>query len=246
MEFPAEFLNALKNAESVLFFTGVGISAESGVPTFRGKEGLWKNYRPEELATLNAFLENPDRVWEWYEYRRGIVRKAKPNAAHLAIVEFEKYFREVVVVTQNVDDLHNRAGSREVYELHGNIEKNFCLRCGKRYDAKEFNDSEHAPHCPGCGGLVRPAVVWFGEALPADVMKSAEEAAKQCDVCFVVGTSAVVYPAAYIPFTAKSSGAFVVEVNIQPTEFTPYANLSLTGKAGEILPEVLRKLKEVR
>ncbi len=246
MDFPKEFVERLKNARSLLFFTGAGISAESGIPTFRGEDGLWKKYRPEELANLNAFLENPDRVWEWYQYRRKIVRQAKPNAAHLAIAEMEKYFERVVVVTQNVDNLHQRAKSKEVYELHGNIERNFCIKCGTYYKGDEFKEEAKVPHCPKCGGLIRPDVVWFGEALPTDVLRTAEEEAANCDVCFVVGTSAVVYPAAYIPVIAKNSGAYVVEVNLTPTELTSSVDLPLHGKASEIMNEILSLVKQIQ
>ncbi len=246
MYFESEFVEKIKTANSVLFFTGAGISAESGIPTFRGKDGMWKNYRPEELATLDAFLKNPDRVWEWYQYRRRIIRNASPNRGHLSITQMQYYFKEVVVVTQNVDNLHKRAGNKEVYELHGNIEINRCLRCGKLFYPPMFEQDEKAPRCPDCGGLVRPNVVWFGEPLPEDVLKSAQEAASNCDTCFTVGTSAVVYPAALIPTIAKSSGAYVVEININKTEFSNYAHLSLIGKSGEILSEILELVKEVR
>ncbi len=244
MEFPQEFIEKLEKSESVLFFTGAGISAESGIPTFRGKDGLWKNYRAEELANFDAFLENPDRVWEWYQYRRKIIRDAAPNPGHLAIVAMENYFKEVVVVTQNIDNLHKRAGSKEVYELHGNIERSYCINCKTFYDTAQFKSENKVPRCPKCGGLIRPDVVWFGEMLPSDVLASAQKAAEQCNICFVVGTSAVVYPAAYIPITAKKSGAYLVEINIQPTELTPSVNLSLIGKAGEILQAILRQIVE--
>jgi NAD-dependent deacetylase len=242
----AELFDRLKEARNILFFTGAGISAESGVPTFRGKDGLWKNHKPEELANLQAFLSHPDEVWEWYQYRRGIIRKAAPNPAHLAIAEMQEYFQSVIVVTQNVDNLHIRAGSKEVYELHGNLERNYCIRCGKTYSAEEFDDLNEVPHCRECGGLIRPDVVWFGEALPQDVYKSALQSARESDVCFVVGTSAVVYPAAYVPYEAKRSGAFLVEINLNPTELTPTADLFLPGKAGEVLPEILRDIKSFR
>ncbi len=246
MKFEEEFLKQLEQSASVLFFTGAGISAESGISTFRGKDGLWNKLKPEELANFNAFLKNPDRVWEWYQYRRKIIRNSRPNPAHKAIAEMEGYFEEVVVVTQNIDNLHRRAGSSEIYELHGNIERNYCIKCRKRYDSPNLGFDDKVPKCSECGGLIRPDVVWFGEMLPQDVFTSAENAAAKCDICFVVGTSAVVYPAAYIPVTAKNSGAYVVEINIEPTEISSSVNYSIMGKAGEILPQILKAVKKFK
>ncbi len=241
MNFNEEFIEKLKKAKSLLFFTGAGISAESGIPTFRGDEGLWKKFKPEELANFNAFIRNPDMVWEWYQYRRKIINEAEPNAAHITIKELEKFF-EVNVVTQNVDNLHGRAGSKNIYELHGNIERNFCIDCKTFYN-KDFIFENEVPKCEKCGGLIRPDVVWFGENLPQDVFQQAEEKAKKADICFVVGTSAVVYPAAYIPITAKEYGAYLVEINIQPTEITNSVDLSILGKSGKVLPEILDAIK---
>ncbi len=241
MNFNEEFIEKLKKAKSLLFFTGAGISAESGIPTFRGDEGLWKKFKPEELANFNAFIRNPDMVWEWYQYRRKIINEAKPNAAHITIKELEKFF-EVNVVTQNVDNLHGRAGSKNIYELHGNIERNFCIDCKTFYN-KDFVFENKVPKCEKCGGLIRPDVVWFGENLPLEVFQKAEEKAKKADICFIVGTSAVVYPAAYIPITAKEYGAYLVEINIQPTEITRSVDLSILGKSGKVLPEILDAIK---
>ena len=241
MNFNEEFIEKLKKAKSLLFFTGAGISAESGIPTFRGDEGLWKKFKPEELANFNAFIRNPDMVWEWYQYRRKIINEAEPNAAHITIKELEKFF-EVNVVTQNVDNLHGRAGSKNIYELHGNIERNFCIDCKTFYN-KDFIFENEVPKCEKCGGLIRPDVVWFGENLPQDVFQQAEEKAKKADICFIVGTSAVVYPAAYIPITAKEYGAYLVEINIQPTEITNSVDLSILGKSGKVLPEILDAIK---
>jgi len=246
VEFKEEFLERLKNARSVVFFTGAGISAESGIPTFRGNEGLWKKFRPEELANFDAFIRNPDLVWEWYQYRRKIVEEAKPNKGHLAIAEMENYFEDVSVITQNVDNLHSRAGSTKIFELHGNIERNYCIDCKTFYTHEELNEAGGVPKCKLCGGLIRPDVVWFGEPLPQNVFSSAERAARKSDVCFVVGTSAVVYPAAYIPDSAKSGGSYVVEVNIEPTDLSYRVDYSITGKAGEILPAVLEEVKKLK
>jgi NAD-dependent deacetylase len=238
MEIPKSLIDKLKESKKIVFFTGAGISAESGIPTFRGEGGIWNKLKPEELANFNAFLKNPDLVWEWYQYRRKIIHETKPNPGHLTIVSFEKYF-DVTVVTQNVDNLHRRAGSKIVYELHGNIEKNYCISCGKRYDDIDFSSFEkNVPKCNTCGGLIRPDVVWFGEFLPEDEYAASERAARNCDIMFVVGTSAVVYPAANIPHIAKRSGAKIVEINVDRTELSYYVDYSLLGKAGEILPKL--------
>ena len=225
MDFKKEFIEKLKKAKKIIFFTGAGISAESGVSTFRGKNGIWNKMKPEELASFDAFMRNPDLVWEWYQHRRYIIGKVKPNAGHLAIAELEKYY-DVSIVTQNIDNLHRRAGSTKIFELHGNIERNYCVNCKM------------------CGGLIRPDVVWFGEMLPEDQFIGGEKAAEWSDICFVVGTSAVVYPAAYIPMSAKRAGSYIVEINIEPTELTYTADYSLFGKSGEILPEILEEVKK--
>ena len=245
IEISDELKKRLKNADKILFFTGAGTSAESGIPTFRGKDGLWKKFSPEELASYDAFVKNPDLVWEWYQFRRETIRKAEPNNAHKAIAEFEKIYSDVTVVTQNIDNLHRRAGSSNILELHGNIEKNYCVNCGKRFDYVEFENANEVLKCDACGGNVRPDVVWFGETLPQDVFKRAEQKAMASEICFVVGTSAIVYPAAIIPYKAKDYGAYIVEVNLQYTDFTPDADESFFGKAGEILPELLNLAKEL-
>jgi NAD-dependent deacetylase len=245
MEFKKEFFDKLHSAKKICFFTGAGISAESGIATFRGKDGIWNKMKPEELANFNAFMRNPDLVWEWYQHRRDIVHKVQPNAGHLAIAELEKYF-DVTIVTQNIDNLHRRAGSTKIFELHGNIERNFCIDCNTFYNSPEFEFTTTAPKCKKCGGLVRPDVVWFGETLPQDQFSDGEKAAEWSDICFVVGTSAVVYPAAYIPMSAKRGGSYLVEINIETTELSSYADYSLFGKAGEILPEIIKQFKNLR
>lgn len=244
MLFDTDFLDQLRKAKSIVFFTGAGISAESGIPTFRGKDGIWNKLKPEELANFNAFLKNPDMVWEWYQHRKTIINETGPNPAHVAIAEFEKYYNDVTVVTQNVDNLHRRAGSTHVFELHGNIEKNYCIDCLERFDDTTFEmTGKTVPHCDKCGGLIRPDIVWFGEFLPQDVFAKGEQKAENSDICFVVGTSAVVYPAAYIPLGAKRAGSFLVEVNIEPTEISSTVDYSLFGKAGEIMPQILEQVK---
>lgn len=245
MSFKEEFLYKLKTAKKLVFFTGAGISAESGIATFRGKDGIWNKMKPEELANFNAFLNNPDLVWKWYQHRREIVHNTNPNLGHVAIASLEKYY-DVTVVTQNIDNLHRRAGSKKIYELHGNIERNFCIECKKFYDLEELEKTEGVPHCKRCGGLIRPDVVWFGEFLPQDEFRGGESAAEKSDICFVVGTSAVVYPAAYIPTSAKRAGSYIVEINIEPTELTNYTDYSLFGKSGEILPKIFDEVKKLK
>jgi len=240
-----ELISKLKSANKILFFTGAGISAESGIPTFRGKDGIWNKLKPEELANFNAFLKNPDLVWEWYQYRRKIVNETNPNKGHYAIKEFENYYSEVNVVTQNVDNLHRRAGTKNIFELHGNIERNYCVDCYKNFDNVE-SDNSKVPHCKYCGGLIRPDVVWFGEMLPQEIFSEAEQKAKMCDICFVVGTTGIVYPAAYIPMIAKENGACMVEINLAETEISDKMDLSLFGKSGEILPLIITKVREMK
>lgn len=245
MEFKKEFLEKLKSAKKIVFFTGAGISAESGISTFRGKDGIWNKMKPEELASFDAFMRNPNLVWEWYQHRRNIIHNSKPNAGHIAIAEFEKYF-DVIVVTQNIDNLHRRAGSTKIFELHGNIERNFCVNCKTFYNSPEIEISSGVPHCKKCGGLIRPDVVWFGEMLPQDQFSGGEKSAEESDICFIVGTSAVVYPAAYIPMSAKQAGSYLVEINIEPTDMTRYVDYSILGKAGEILPLILEEAKKIK
>ena len=231
-------LGKIKSAKSVVFFTGAGISAESGIPTFRGKDGIWNKLKPEELASFDAFLKNPELVWEWYNHRKKIIHDSKPNAGHIAIAEAQNIFDRVTVITQNIDNLHYRAGSKTVYELHGNIERNYCIKCKTFYN-EELDFSKGVPVCK-CGGLIRPDVVWFGEYLPEDQFDASEEAARNCDIIFIVGTSAVVYPAASLIFTAKQNKAYLVEVNIEETEISKYADCSFYGEAGLILPQIVR------
>jgi NAD-dependent deacetylase len=235
------FLHKLSQAKKILFFTGAGISAESGIPTFRGQNGLWKKFKPEELANYNAFTRNPELVWEWYNYRKKIINQAKPNDGHLAIAQMQGLFDEVTVVTQNIDNLHSRAGSKNIFELHGNIERNYCIKCHKYYN-EDLDFSNGVPKC-SCGGLIRPDVVWFGEYLPQDQFEGGETAAIQSDIFFVVGTSAVVYPAANLIYVAKKAGSFIVEVNIVETEISSICDESFFGEAGKILPEIVKYLK---
>ena len=233
----------LEPSTRVVVLTGAGISAESGVPTFRGENGWWNKFRPEELATVDAFMSNPKLVWEWYEFRRNIIQNIKPNPAHLALVEFQSYFVDFTLVTQNVDGLHQKAGSTDVIELHGNITKNKCMDCGKRYDDLSQAKPGIPPQCL-CGGNIRPDVVWFGEMLPPDAINRAFEFSSNCDLFLSIGTSAVVHPAASLPLVAKRNGAYVVEVNTAPTEISHFTDKLLLGKAGEILPKLEKLIEE--
>jgi NAD-dependent deacetylase len=226
-------------------FTGAGISAESGVPTFRGHGGLWERFRPDELATPEAFARDPVRVWEWYRWRMEIIQRARPNPGHLALVELERLGLLRCVITQNVDGLHQRAGQRCVVELHGNIWRARCVRCGYRLVFTE-PPREVPPRCPRCGGLLRPDVVWFGEPLPEDAWRTAVELAEMSRAVLVVGTSGVVMPAAYIPHIVKQHGGIIVEVNIEPSAITPIADVFLKGKAGEVLPRLLSEIRKLR
>lgn len=234
----------LRDARRIVVFTGAGISAESGVPTFRGEDGLWKKFRPEELANVDAFLRNPDLVWAWYQHRREVISSVEPNPGHRAIAAMDRRPGSCVVVTQNIDDLHRRAGSRTVHELHGNINRNFCVSCRRQATPEEIAGLQAAPRCSACGGLVRPDVVWFGEMLPADIWSAAEAAALEADVFFSVGTSSVVYPAASLPVMAHRAGAYLVEVNIERTDLSPVADEVLLGKSGEILPALLAYVEQ--
>ena len=241
-ELPAPLLERLRAAERVVVLTGAGISAESGVPTFRDAQtGLWAEYRAEELATPEAFLENPRLVWDWYAWRRQLTERAEPNPGHHALVELAQRYPQFSLVTQNVDGLHARAGSRDVIELHGNIEIDLCFDEGTPVD-EHAADGSVPPHCPRCGAYVRPGVVWFGEALPRRALERAEAAVRSCDVVLSIGTSGLVQPAAGLPLIAKQSGALLVEINPNATPLTPHAHYVLSGPAGKMLPELVRAL----
>jgi len=239
---PEELINFLRKAKKVSVLTGAGISAESGIPTFRGEDGLWKKYRAEELATPQAFAKDPVLVWEWYNWRREIIGKAKPNMGHITIAKWEKIFPSFWVITQNIDGLHRLAGSKNIVELHGNIWKVRCTREGIVMENRDVPLKEIPPKCENCGALLRPHVVWFGESLSIEDIEMAEEISNSSDVMFVVGTSSVVYPAASLPFLTKRRGGIVVEINISETTLTPYADFFFKGKAGEILPEIDSRL----
>lgn len=227
----------ISKAESIAVLTGAGISAESGIPTFRGARGLWKQFRPEDLATPAAFEHHPELVWEWYDWRRGLVAQAKPNTGHFALVELERQALNFTLITQNVDGLHQAAGSSSVLEVHGSIWTVWCPRCHRSWVDRTV-PLTGVPHC-ACGALARPGVVWFGESLPEDVWRDAEKAAETCNVLLVVGTSGSVYPAAGLVQSAKSAGARTIEVNTDTTLLSPFVDCSLQGLSGEILPRLL-------
>ena len=226
----------LRQAEKIVFVTGAGVSQESGIPTFRGKDGLWRKYDAMKLATINAFYENPKLVWEWYEERRSNILAAKPNAGHLAIAELEK-FRPVHVLTQNIDGLHQRAGSTKVYELHGSIITIKCTVCDFK-DTITSSFSQLPPLCK-CNNILRPDVVWFGEPLPQDVWHAAMQQARSCDVMVVVGTSLAVSPANLLPAYAKQNGATVIEVNPEETLMSADMDLSIRSSAARAIPEIV-------
>jgi NAD-dependent deacetylase len=228
----------LEQARSVAVLTGAGVSAESGVPTFRDANGLWKQYRVQDLATPSAFARDPKLVWEWYNWRRGVLASVKPNPGHYALSELEKRIPSFTLITQNVDGLHELAGSRNVLKLHGSVWAVRCLACSREVVDLRVSFAELPPACD-CGGLLRPAVVWFGEPLPGDIWKAAEAAARSCDLFLVIGTSAVVYPAAGLAQLAKSSGARVVEINIAETPLTSEIDEFLQGPSGELLPQLI-------
>jgi NAD-dependent deacetylase len=249
----ASFL--LAGAERILVLTGAGVSAESGVPTFRGPQGLWRSHRPEDLATPEAFRLDPRTVWEWYAWRREVVRECKPNPAHLALASLALVHPATTIVTQNVDGLHHRAAAElageegdpaRAYplEVHGAIQRDRCSRCARRTPALSHVDTsavEKLPHCRACGGMLRPDVVWFGEALDAEVLALAFSAARSADVCLVVGTSSVVYPVAALPDVALEHGASVIEINPEETPLSERATLCVRGPAGEFVPQVLER-----
>nr|BBH91886.1 NAD-dependent protein deacylase [Thermogemmatispora argillosa] len=245
---PQELRQALRQARKIAALTGAGISAESGIPTFRDAGGLWTRFKPEELATREAFERNPRRVWEWYNERRQKAASAEPNAGHRALAEMEHFVEEVTIITQNVDGLHQRAGSSRVLELHGNLFRTKCLAQGHPAEPDLTSKDDVPPRCPRCGSYLRPDVVWFGELLPEQTYYQALQAVLSCDVLLVVGTSGIVEPAASLPHTALRAGATVAVINPEITplleEETTYGLkpgrlYDLRGKAGEILPALV-------
>ncbi len=239
LHIPSTLIEKLRAARKVVVLTGAGISAESNIPTFRDAQtGLWARYQPEELATPQAFRANPQLVWDWYQWRRDLVSGAEPNAGHRALVTMEDKIDQFTLVTQNVDSLHQRAGSRSILELHGNISRTRCFEDGRVVE--KWNETgETPPRCPRCGGLLRPDVVWFNEALPVDVLQQATRASRSCDLFFSVGTSAVVFPAASLVYEAMRNNATTVEINPAPTAQSSELTYMLKGPAGVVLPKLI-------
>jgi NAD-dependent deacetylase len=235
-----ELRERLRAARAVFVLTGAGVSAESGVPTFRGGGGavVWKGMPFDVISSASMVRSNLPEVWEWFDYRRGVLEQCRPNPAHAALAEWQDKFERFTLATQNIDGLHAEAGSRDVLELHGNIWRARCLTCDAVEVLKLKTSDVRPPVCVECGGRRRPDVVLFGEMLPADVWNDAAEGAAASDVCFVVGTSAIVYPAARLPLAAKHAGAFLVEVNPEPTPLSDMCDLTLRGPAGEVLPRI--------
>jgi len=229
---------ALRAARRVAVLTGAGVSADSGVPTFRGAGGLWRNFRPEELATPDAFARDPELVWEWYDWRRQKIAEAKPNAGHVALAELAGVASKLTLITQNVDGLHQAGGSENIVELHGCIWRMRCVAEGTVEDNRDVPLADIPPRC-GCGSLMRPDVVWFGESVPAEAIGAACEAAEQADVMLVVGTSALVYPAAALPHLTSQHDGAIIEVNPEPTMLSDVTHLALRGRGAEILPQLV-------
>ena len=229
--------NSLRDAKKIVFVTGAGISQESGIPTFRGKDGLWRKYDAMQLATIDAFYKNPKLVWEWYQERRNNIFNAKPNPGHFAIANLEKYKR-IIVLTQNIDGLHQRAGSSDVLELHGSIIRLKCTKCGFKDEIRSsFHDLP--PKCSKCNNILRPDVVWFGEALPQDVWSRAIIEANTCDVMVITGTSLVVSPANTLPIYAKQNNAILVEINPEQTTMSSDTDLSIRKTSAKALTSLL-------
>jgi NAD-dependent deacetylase len=226
-------------AASVAVLTGAGISAESGIPTFRGPGGLWRSYRAEDLATPQAFARDPHLTWEWYDWRRAIISTAEPNAGHLALAKLEQRVPRFTLITQNVDGLHDRAGSRSILKVHGDIWTLRCIACAREWRDLQPSLPQLPPPCP-CGGVARPGVVWFGEGLPQETWSAAVEAVRGAELLLVIGTSAVVYPAAGLVQLAQSAGSKVVEINVAETPVSAMVNLSWRASATIALPQLIQ------
>jgi NAD-dependent deacetylase len=235
----ASLRRALEQSDSIVALTGAGISAESGVPTFRGSGGLWRDFRPDQLATAQAFVRDSRLVWEWYDWRRGIIHKAQPNTGHLALAALERRKDDgFTLITQNVDGLHDRAGSRRIIKLHGDIWEVRCTGCSGVERNEDVPLASLPPQCSSCGAMLRPNVVWFGEALPLAAWDVAMEASRKAEIFLLIGTSAVVYPAASLVELAHARGARVAVINPEPTPVDELAQWTLRGPAGEILPQI--------
>lgn len=240
----SEIAEIISNCKRCVVLTGAGMSAESGVPTFRGKEGLWSKFRPEELANMQAFVSNPKMIWEWYNWRRDLMGKVQPNPGHYAVTRLEELVEQFTLVTQNVDGLHRMAKTKNILELHGSIYSNKCVDCNRPYNQDKEIDPENIPRCQSCGGQIRPDVVWFGEMLDEEIIKRAFEVSEQSEVFLSVGTSALVHPAASLPMIASRMGATLVEINIEETPLSGAADFRIAQKSGEFLPELVKELEK--
>jgi len=243
--FSQRLVSHLSTSKRVAVLTGAGISAESGVATFRDAGGLWDTLEPEELASFAGFMSNPELVQRWYAHRREVVSNVRPNPGHIALAKMEELFDEFTVITQNVDNLHQRAGSTNIIELHGNMQRNYCISCGRNATDSEVEspDADGLFRCPECGGLIRPDVVWFGEMLPHGAMERADQVARHAEVFLSIGTSAVVYPAASIPITARLHGAYVAEINLERSAIGLDLDEIVLGPAGVVLPQLLEAVR---
>jgi len=230
-----ELKEIIAHSKRITVLTGAGISAESGVPTFRGSGGIWRNYQVTDVATPQAFARDPELVWEFYNWRRKLISTVTVNPGHTALVTLEKHVNDFTLITQNVDDLHSKAGSEQLLEIHGNLWKVICTKCSLVTMDRSQNMGT-LPKCPKCGGLLRPHVVWFGESLDPDIIHKAIEASQNCECMLIVGTSGVVQPAASLASQAKAEGAVVAEINIEQTPQSGQMDFVLTGPAGKILP----------
>jgi len=235
-------IERFRRAKRVVLITGAGISAENGVPTFRGIDGLWRRYRADDLTTPQAFERDPRLVWEWYDWRRQLVSKKQPNGCHVAIAAMEGLFEGFLLITQNVDGLHRKAGNRKLIEIHGNLWRVRCMAEGTVSPNTEVPLRPIPPRCQ-CGSLLRPDVVWFGESLSEKDLANSYTALSSCACLMVVGTSAVVQPVASFPAIARSGGAFIVEINVESTPISGWVDASILGESGEVLPQFLEGLR---
>jgi len=243
MKFTKKLFQRLVPAYQIAILTGAGISAESGVPTFRGKDGLWNKHDVQQLATREALHHDPELFWEFYNWRRQLLESVKPNLGHYALVDLEARYGGFSLITQNVDNLHWEAGNKNVLELHGNIKRTRCDDCGYELAAEDILEKDSVPKCPKCGQFARPDVVLFGEALPNEILAKAQEASATCELFFSIGTSALVEPAASLPYIAKANGAYIVEINTERTPLSDHADEVIIGKAGDILPQIVMLLE---
>lgn len=235
---------SLVQSQCVVAFTGAGVSAESGVPTFRGSGGLWEGFDPQEVATPQGFAENPKKVWKFYNERRKQAKSVHPNPAHESLAKFEDGSENFIIITQNIDGLHQRAGSKNVVELHGSLYKVKCTDCS--YHGDSGDDYKDEPRCPECGNMLRPAIVWFYESLPAEEFSIAEEASRNCDLMLSIGTSSIVQPAASLIWQGKANGATIIEINPEPTAASDIADIRIRSAAGEVLPEITESALRLR